>query len=244
MRQLGVLALFVFSAFLSSDELAIPQKLSIHTWVREDIFAGFLAEDVGRLELGVKKLDAFLKQNPDNTKALAWRYGTLVFRMRQAAKANDMASYKSFRAIAADLRPRALSNPADAGAMIVVGGSEILQTCFLPEQDREMFYKQGREVLMKVPKLQEAFFRTLPPHMRGELWSQIALASDRLGDKEERDKTIALMLENLKGTPYEKRAQKWQTQSEIKSQADHTCISCHEPGRLEPTLARLKAGAQ
>ena len=79
----------------------------------------------------------------------------------------------------------------------------------------------------------------LQPHMRGELWSQIAFAADRLGDKPERDRYIELMLTQLKGSLYEKRAERWQKLPALTTEADNMCISCHEPGRLKPTAARL-----
>ena len=68
--------------------------------------------------------------------------------------------------------------------------------------------------------------------MRGELWSQIAFASDRLGDKAERDRVIGEMLAKLQGSPYETRARHWQKLSNLTSEGDYTCLSCHDPGRL------------
>jgi hypothetical protein len=81
----------------------------------------------------------------------------------------------------------------------------------------------------------------LPPHFRGELWSGLALAADRLEKAAEREKYIALMRENLPGTPYPARAERWSKQARI--EGNYMCLSCHEPGRLEARLKSL-AGKQ
>jgi len=243
MWRAGVVTILVFPLVLSSEELAKPDKVPINTWVREDIFAGYLAEDLPAFERGERKLDRFLQDHPEDATALAWKAGATMFRMRQAVKKGDMESYRSLRKTEKELQEHSLRNvksPEDIGPNIIIGGSLILTAVFLPDADRAEMYRTGRELLRDVPGRQK-IFDNLPPHMRGELWSQIALASDRLGDKEERDRVLAQMLNKLQGTPYENRARRWQKQEEIKTQADHTCISCHDPGRLTPTLARLAA---
>ena len=103
-------------------------------------------------------------------------------------------------------------------------------------------YREGREILRRVPVIQAKYFDKLPPHMRGELWSSLAFASDRLGDRAERDRLVNEMATKLAGSVYEGRAKRWAGMSELKSEVDSMCISCHEPGRLKPTLARLEAG--
>jgi hypothetical protein len=40
-------------------------------------------------------------------------------------------------------------------------------------------YRDGRELLNKVPGLQKDYFETMPPHMRGELWSATTPAASR-----------------------------------------------------------------
>ena len=45
-------------------------KLTVHTQVREDIFAGYMADDMDRFDIGVKKLDAMLRENPENVACL------------------------------------------------------------------------------------------------------------------------------------------------------------------------------
>ncbi len=52
---------------------APPKGLSVSTWVREDIFTGWMAGDAERFSQGMKKLDAILAANPGAADALAWR---------------------------------------------------------------------------------------------------------------------------------------------------------------------------
>ena len=54
-----------------------------------------------------------------------------------------------------------------------------------------------------------------------------------------RQRVIALMREKLAGSVYAKRAERWATLPALTNEADNMCISCHEPGRLKPTAARL-----
>ena len=91
--------------------------------------------------------------------------------------------------------------------------------------------------------MQGEVFEKLPPHMRGETWSLLAYASDRLGDKAERDALIDTMFTKLQGTPYEARAKRWKTLPALNSETDNMCITCHEPGRLKNVQARLAASA-
>jgi hypothetical protein len=51
-------------------------RLSVHTIVREDIFAGFLANDLERLARGEKNLERLLAERPSaKAPLLAWKAG-------------------------------------------------------------------------------------------------------------------------------------------------------------------------
>lgn len=53
----------------------------LNTWVREDIFAGFLVADMPPFEAGMAKVERELKANPSDSDALAWRGGGKLFRI-------------------------------------------------------------------------------------------------------------------------------------------------------------------
>jgi len=132
-------------------------------------------------------------------------------------------------------------NPQDPGPYIIVGSTLVDLAYFVPAQERAWMYRDGRELLRKVPVIQAAQFEHLPAHFRGEIWTQIAFASDRLGDTAERDRMLDEITTNLQGTPYEARARAWKKGPALAAEKQYTCISCHEPGRLAPTLSRLNA---
>ena len=225
---------FVAIALLpAAEDLVKPANIGISTWVREDLFAGWIANDLDTFGRGVRKLDLYLNDHPDDIDALSWKYLVIAYRMRQALAAGDHAAYHRLLAAAKEVRQKAFAGDAhDPTPYIIVGSSLVRLASSAPEQDRAWMYGDGRELLNKLPGIQKDYFETLPAHMRGELWSQIAFASDRLGDRAERDRVIGEMLAKLQGSPYETRARHWQKLSNLTSEGDYTCLSCHDPGRL------------
>jgi len=241
MMKIGVLLLVALPLLPASDELVKPEKVPVSTWVREDLFAGWIANDPKTQERGMLKVDRYLQDHPDDPTALAWKYFAMTYNMRDAMQKKDSAGYAQVLASAERVRKKIFAGDLqDPGAYIIVGSSLVGIAYWAPAEDRTWMYRDGRELLNKVPGLQEQYFDKLPPHMRGELWTQIAFASDRLGDAAERDRVLNEIATKLAGSPYETRARGWM-KSGLGSEKQYTCISCHEPGRLAPTMARLKA---
>jgi hypothetical protein len=233
-----LLALLILPA---ADDLVKPDKISIHTWVREDLFAGWMANDSAPFERGVRKLDRFLQDHPEDANALAWKYLETMHRMRRAHAANDNAAYQRHLAAGAELAAQSLARARgnNSGPYIIVGSVMITAAYAAPEDQRAAMYREGREILRKVPVIQGASFDKLPAHMRGELWSLMTVASDLLGDKGDRDQLIQDMIAKLPGSVYESRAVRWQKLPDLSSQRQYMCLSCHEPGRLNAVVARL-----
>src|SRR5688572_339515 len=50
-----------------------PASLSIYTWTREDIFAGLLSGNMERLNVGMRKLDNILTENPKDPDAMVMK---------------------------------------------------------------------------------------------------------------------------------------------------------------------------
>ena len=239
MLRAGILCLLAFALLPAAENLVKPDKISIDTWVREELFAGWIANDLDAFQHGVRKLDAYLQDHPDDAEALALNYLAIAYRMRQALAAGDDAAYRRHLATANDVLQKTFAtNPENPGPYIIVGSALVRLASSAPEPDRARMYRDGRDLLNKVPGLQKDYFDTLPPHMRGELWSQIAFASDRLGETAERDRVISEILTKLQGSPYETRARHWQKLSNLKNEGDYACLSCHEPGRLASVLAK------
>lgn len=240
-----LLSLLAVPLLFAADDFVKPDKINIHTWVREDMFAGWIANDTVTFERGVKKLDLYGADHPNDPNMLAWKYLVASYRMLQARAAGDDASYSRELATAKELRGRIFARDLrDPGPYIIVGSSLVRTACVAPEGDRAWMFRDGRDLLAKVPGLQGDVFDQLPPHMRGELWAQIAFASDRVGDAAARDQALDNMVAKLAGTPYETRARSWQKGTTLAKEKDYACLSCHEPGRLGPTLARVNRAAK
>jgi hypothetical protein len=234
--------LVVLSFLRAGDELVKPEKIRLETWVREDLFAGWIANDTKTFDRGVQKVERYLNEHPDDRTALAFKYLVVSYDILRARAKADDASYAKHLAAANDLRARIFTgNLRDPGPYIVVGSCLVRTAAVAPGSDRKWMFQEGRDLLAKVPELQGQVFEQLPPHLRGELWAELAFASDRLGDAAERDRILDTMVTKLAGTPYETRARSWQKPGNLTKETDYACISCHEPGRLAPTLARVNA---
>jgi len=80
----GLLCLLAIPLLPASDDLVKPDKLNISTWVREDLFAGWIMNDADTFDRGERKLDRYLQDHPDNTTGLSWKYFAIAYRTRQA----------------------------------------------------------------------------------------------------------------------------------------------------------------
>ena len=244
MLRASLFCLLTLPLLHGADDLAKPDKVTIHTWVREDIFAGLIGNDTAAFERGVKKIDRYLADHPGDRYGMAWKFTEAIYRMKLARTKGDDAAYAKQLAIAKELRTKVYAGASpDPGLNIIIGSSLVYVAGVAPEQDKTWMYRDARDLLKVVPELQGAVFERLPPHMRGELWAQLAYASHQLGDAAARDEVLAKMRTQLAGTPYESRARAWEKPENLAKEKSYACISCHEPGRLAPTLERVKSSA-
>src|SRR5215471_357222 len=215
MLRAPVICLFALPLLAGADDLVKPDKISIHTWVREDMFAGWIGNDMVTFERGVAKVDRFLSDHPDDRNALAWKYLQASKYMIRARAAKDDAEYAKQLAIAKDLRTRVFAGGLqDPGPYIIIGSSLVNTGDAAPDKDRDWMYRDALELLSKVPQLQGDVFNSLPAHMRGELWAQLAYVSAKLGDTAARDRSLQNLL-TLTGSPYESRARAWQNAANL-----------------------------
>src|SRR5262245_65473287 len=91
-------ALVVVSAALLAQSPEPPladTRLTVHTLLREDVFAGFLQNDLARLARAEKNIDLLLASRPsERASLLAWQGGTALTR---AVFANDAKQPDEFR---------------------------------------------------------------------------------------------------------------------------------------------------
>src|SRR5579871_2567566 len=118
----GFLCLLAIRFLPASDDLAKPDKVPLSTWVREDLFAGWIMNDADTFDRGDRKVDLFLQNHPDNTLALSWKYFAIGYRTRQTIEKGDKAAYQRHVAAAKAVRETIFANELkDPGPYIIVG---------------------------------------------------------------------------------------------------------------------------
>ncbi len=217
-------------------------RLSIHTLVREDIFSGFLADDMERLSRGEKNIQLLLEKRPAaKAELLAWKGGATLYRGVRAYENNNMAEYRRNYQAALDLFSESKKLSSDnGGAAAVIGGSYVVLADRLPKENRESGWSQADDNYMILWKLQAPVVDKLPVHIRGELLSGLAQSAQRTNKNQEMTEYLDKILDLLKGTPYESAAKEWKNNPQKAASSTITCRTCHDAGRLSARLAALK----
>jgi hypothetical protein len=244
MYRLGkilLVALFVTVAMAQSPEPPLSDtRLTIHTLLREDIFAGFLTDDMERLARGEKNLEALLEKRPaEKSSLLAWKAGVATYRAVRAHEANRDDEFQRKYREALDLFSQAReTGPKDPGVAAVTGGAYAIFADRLPKEYRNAAWSQAYDAYQELWKLQGAMVDRLPVHLRGELLGGLAMTAMRTGRDEEAMRHLDKILAALASTPYEPIAKKWKENPKAAADTSITCMTCHEQGRL---AARLNA---
>lgn len=250
MRPLfGVLvALVVIAApaAQTADDVLSDTRLSVHTLVREDVFAGWRSDNMPRLERAERNIEVLLKQRPDQWPRLtAWKSGTEVYRAVLAHEAGQAEAFTRLYDAALAGFARAASATANKGGVAAItGGTMALFADRLPEDKRAAAWELAYQNYGKLWKEQEADIATMPSHFKGEVLSGMTQAAQRTGRTEEAAQFLDRMLVLLADTPYASLAQQWKATPSIAATTNLTCRNCHTPGKLENRVAELKAKGQ
>jgi hypothetical protein len=243
--KIFLLALFVTVAMAQTPELPLSDtRLSIHTLVREDVFAGFLANDMTRLARGEKNIRLLLEKRPGaKPDLLAWQAGVTMFRAVLAYENQQADEFQKQYKQAADLFAQARqAGPDTGGVSAVTGGVYALFADRLPKEYQAAAWAQAYDSYQNLWKMQAPAVDKLPVHMRGELLGGLAMSATRAGHPEEAGQYLDKILTALAGTPYESAAKKWKENPKSGANASVACLTCHEPGRLSARLTALNSG--
>jgi tetratricopeptide (TPR) repeat protein len=249
MRPLfGVLvavAVIAAPAAQSPDDLLSDTRLSVHTLVREDIFAGWRSDNETRLARGDRNVEILLTQRPaERANLLAWKAGTALYRAALAHEAGKSEAYARHYAEAlAGFAEAAKATSGNGGVRAVTGGSFALFADRLPEPARSAGWAMAYENYLALWNEQGADIEKMPVHHKGEVLSGITQAAQRTGRTEEAARHLDRMLTVLAGTPYASLAQQWKATPALAATTNLTCRNCHAPGRLENKVAVLKKTA-
>jgi hypothetical protein len=216
------------------------KRLTVHTLLREDIFAGFLSDDMERFSRGERNVDLLLEQRPaDRATLLAWKGGATLYRavIAYEAKRQDEFEQKYKQALGY-FDEAAKLGPMDGGVAAVTGGSFAVFGDRLPKEYRSAAWSKAYDAYRTLWKQQEPMVDKLPVHIKGELLGGLAQSAQRTGHTQELDQYLDKILTVLRDTPYESIAKQWKAKPVAAAHTSVTCLTCHEQGRL---AARLEA---
>lgn len=216
-------------------------RLTIHTLVREDIFAGFLVNDLERFSRGEKNIRLLMEKRASaKPELLAWQGGATLYRAVRALENKQPDEFQQKYQQALDLFAQAReSSPQNGGVAAVTGGSYVVFADRLPKEKRTAAWQDAWDAFQILWKQQESVVDKLPVHIRGELLGGLAMSAQRTGRTEESNRYLDQILTVLKDTPYESVARKWKNNPEAAAAASITCMTCHEPGRLGVRISAL-----
>ncbi len=239
--KLLLVALFVTVAMAQSPEPPLSDtRLTVHTLLREDLFAGFLTDDLERLARGEKNLETLLEKRPAaKSSLLAWKASIATYRAVRAheTKRDDEFQRKHREALDLFSQARELGSN-DPGVAAITGGAYTIFADRLPKEYRGAAWSQAYDAYQELWKQQGAVVDKLPLHIRGELLGGLAVSAMRTGRDEEAMRHLDKILAVLANTPYEPVAKKWKENPKAAADTSITCMTCHEQGRL---AARLNA---
>lgn len=242
-RMLFVIVLVSVAAAQSIDPPLSDTRLTVHTLLREDIFAGFLADDMERFSRGERNIELLLEKRPDaKYSLLAWKAGAALYHAVRAHENKQPEEFKKNYQRALDLFAEASKTSPNSGEVeAITGGSYALLADRLPQEYRAAGWAQAYAAYQMLWKMQEPALDKLPVHFRGELLGGLAQSAQRTGRAQEVDQYLDKMLAVLGNTPYEKAARRWKENPKSAATTSITCLSCHDAGRLGARVNALNS---
>jgi len=215
-------------------------RLTVHTLVREDIFAGFLQNDLTRLARAEKNLETLYAARPDERAGiLAWQGSTALTRAAQANEAKQPDQFQQHYRRAQDLFAEAMKvGPENVGVFAITGGSQVGIADRLPPTERTASWELGYKAYQQLWKLQGPIIEKLPLHHKGEVLSGLAQTAQRTGRSDEAATNLDRILTLMPDTPYASRARQWKDDPSVRT-SRLACQTCHGPGTLVSRLAEV-----
>jgi tetratricopeptide (TPR) repeat protein len=211
--------------------------------VREDLFAGFLADDMERFTRGEKNIQLLLEKRPAaKSSLLAWKASATLYRAVIAHENNRSDEFQQKYREALDLFSQAQQiGTNDGGVAAITGGTYALFSDRLPKEHRAAAWSQAYDSYQALWKQQAPVVDKLPLHLRGELLAGLAASAMRTGRTEEATQHLDKILAVLSNTPYESVARKWKENPKAAADTSITCMTCHESGRRAARLNALNS---
>jgi hypothetical protein len=217
-------------------------RLTVHALLREDIFAGFLRDQMEPLARAERNIEVLLKERPDQRgNLLAWKAGTALYRAVAAHESGKPDEFKRYFSEASDgFAGAAKLSSGNEGVTAITGGTLAILADRLPQDHRAAAWSQAYDNYSMIWKQQGAGIEKMPIHFKGEVLAGMAQSAHRTGRSEESAQFVDKILALLPNTPYEPMAQRWKTDPATAARTNVTCKNCHNPGRLASRLAALE----
>ena len=244
MSKKGLLCLLATAAFAQAPKTAMfDSRLPVHTILREDIFAGFMVNDMDRLARGEKTLEVLVLERPEDKAPLsAWKAAIALQRAVLAHEGKRSAEFEREYRKALELYAEAERlGPKDGGVTAVTAGSYALFADRLPEPYRVAAWSAAYKAYGKMWQEQAGAVDHFPLHLKGELLAGMAQSAQRTGHAVEGAQFLERIVKTMPGTAYASMAQKWIDAPEVAATTKLTCQSCHDAGRLAARTAAFAA---
>ena len=227
------------AALLTVPAMAQP-KMSLHWLVREDLFAGAMANDHARFEKGVETLNKVGRFYPE-ADVVSWQGLVEMTRAVWAHEAGQPADFRRHYALGMTYFDQLRGMAAkDDGAKrllaIFEGATHLVLADRLPESMRAGSWERAYKSYQVLWATEQGYLDRLPVHMKGEVLAGRAATAFRTGHEEELKQTLALILEKMPGTPYAAAAKKWAEDPAARGKTRFACLTCHEPNTLKSLL--------
>jgi hypothetical protein len=241
---LTVVALVAISAAVPAQAPEPPitdSRLTVHTLLREDVFAGFLQGDVVRMARAEKNAELLLASRPaDRPSILAWQGGIALTRAVLANEAKQPDQFREHYRRAQELFAEAMKlGPDSVGVFAITGGTEVSIADRLPADERKASWELAYTAYQQLWKLQGQIIEKLPLHHKGEVLSGLAQSATRTGRTDEAAAHVEKILILLPDTPYANRARQWKDDPTQRATGKLACQTCHGPGMLVARIAEV-----
>ena len=229
------------AAAQTQDPVLSDTRLTVHTLLREDIFAGWMSDATARFAKAEANIEILLKERPaERANLLAWKGGTILYRAvvaHEAGKADEFTRlYKDAQTTFAEA---AKASTGGDGVPPIVGGSYGVFAERLPADHRAAAWAEAYKNYSLLWKAQGAGIEQMPVHFKGEVLAGLTESAYRTGKKDEAAQYLDRMLTVMANTPYESTAKAWKADPASAEKTTLMCKNCHNPGRLASRLTAL-----
>ena len=217
-------------------------RFAVHTLIREDIFAGWMADDMERFSRGEKNIQLLLEQRPaQRANLMAWKGGASLYRAVRAHENKRPDEFQRYYrdAVAAFTEAAKPTTTGSDGVAAVTGGSYAVFADRLPTEYRAYAWSQAYASYKALYNLQAGIIDRMPVHLRGEVLAGLAQSAQRTGHAEESAQLVDKMLAVMTNTPYESMAKKWKANPAVAANTSLMCMNCHDAGRLAARITAL-----